>query len=421
MPRWMRYIVQEGADDGTGAGAGGGGGGVGDAGGATSPGERGGGGEPGGGGGPPAVERPASETGSPDQTADGMLDAIAKGLERSRDPATGKFIAGSEKPAVGEPAKQPEKQPQAPAQKQDAQPKPGEQSGPRKADDFALKAEEKAFTPNAQQRIREMHREWKAAETRFETERAAALAHTEALEQARDQIMGTLEQAQCGAEELGALLEFNFAVKTGRYDQALAMLDEQRAAIAKLAGKEVPGVDLLREHADLAARVEKQELSREDALELARGRNNAKAREQDDARRDTAQQGVREQQQARTTALTALDSWCLQKSKADPAYAAKEAALMAKPKDATGKEGPSRLERIIQRYPPHLWQQRFEEEYDALQLQPAASNGAGNQEPEIPGAGANTPLRSSGAKGGARAPQSYEEAVATGLGYQHTS
>jgi hypothetical protein len=54
--------------------------------------------------------------------------------------------------------------------------------------------------------------------------------------------------------------------------QALKVLDGLRADLAQRLGVEVPGVDLLANHADLKADVESMTLTKERALEIARGR-----------------------------------------------------------------------------------------------------------------------------------------------------
>lgn len=414
MPWWMRKegYCDEAGDGTDGAAAGGG---VGE------------------GGVQPAADGGANVAGGqPEQPVEvGMLDAITKALapggdgvgamgeadgrpgagERPRDPVTGKFI---EKPDEQQPAKQGQQQaqtPQAPQQKlgPDGKPFPDQQGqqkpAPKKADDFALKPEEKAsLSQGAQRRVHEIHRAWKESEIQWEGKLGELSQQNEALAQARDSIMGVLEQTQTSPDELSRLLDFNYLAKTNP-EGALRVLDEQRAILARTIGKELPGVDLLQDHPDLAARVESMQLSREDAVELANARRTRAQIEEQGRSQSQQQQGAQAARQAQETALSEITRWTNGLRGADIDYPAKEAKLIAK------------LDGIIKTYPPNLWLQRIKEAYEDL---PAGQPPQGQQQQqghEVPGAGSNMPLRPSGAKGGQRTPATMDEAIAQGLGY----
>jgi hypothetical protein len=77
-------------------------------------------------------------------------------------------------------------------------------------------------------------------------------------------------------------------MKSGDYEGALKIIENTRAGILKALGREGPGVDLLAEHPDLKARVDNQEISRADALELANNRRANAARQQQDQSLATA-------------------------------------------------------------------------------------------------------------------------------------
>lgn len=88
--------------------------------------------------------------------------------------------------------------------------------------------------------------------TNYETVKA----EKEQVESTLNAIRDTVQDAGVNATEFRGLLDYARAVKTGNLEQALQVLDTQRAALAKAMGRDLPGVDLLSGHKDLAAQVQ---------------------------------------------------------------------------------------------------------------------------------------------------------------------
>lgn len=406
MPWWMRYPKQEEADDGSQGGGGGGGGAL----------------DPGAAGGTESVGEASGGAQEPIET--GMLAAIRSSLapdagvdadagagnavvaERVRDPATGRFV---EKPAV--------EAPQAPATaapKAEAKPAAGAQpavdpaktTAPKKADDFALTAaEKKTLSPGEQGRVHQIHKMWKESETHYNTQLATLTEQNQAMQQARESITGVLTETQTTPEDLTQLLSFNQMVKTGNLKGALQMVDAYREQLHRAIGQEGPGVDLLKEFPDLAQRVTNNEIHREDAVEIANARRRDQALQRQGQEQSQQAQQVQSIKQQQDDAMAAIDRWSQQTAQKDIDWTGKESKIIAK------------LDKIVKTYPPNLWLQRLQEEYEATPAQAQQQQPNTQQRSaEVPGIGSNIPLRASGARGGAAQPASMEEAVMRKLG-----
>lgn len=192
--------------------------------------------------------------------------------------------------------------------------------------------------------------------------------------------------------------------------EALKRIENQRAAIARNLGEEVPGVDLLVEHADLQKEVDGMTLTRERALEIARGRNKAK-RDQDH------QAAVRTQDETKTRRDSAVG-----KAKVDLAKRQEELTtndLDFEPKyHYMMKSGI--FDDIAKSFPPEKWLERFNLEYgripkEVLKAPAAAGKGkidAGTGKEVATG----TPLRAgTGAAGKPGAPKDMLDAVERSL------
>lgn len=283
----------------------------------------------------------------------------------------------------------------APAQGQQAQ-----AGGKTKADDFALTDEDKrALKPASQQRFHELHKLAKTHEATIET----LTAENAGLSQARDNIMNVLTENKVEPDDFVALMDFNRKVKTGDLEGALTMCDDYRTQLLKALGRDAPGYDPLSEpaHVDLKARVDKLELSREDALQLVNARRVQTSVEQGQQRQQETQQQQRAAQKEQDDALAAVKAWN---------------ARIAADVDYEGKAGTilPQLEGIIRDYPPHLWVPTL----DRLWKSTAAPQQQAQQQGQQQGGTTPAPLRPSGAKGGAPAPKNMLEALEQGLGYQ---
>ncbi len=329
----------------------------------------------GGEGGDDAPDPAAEDSNAPD-----MLKAIREGLERAR---TEERV---EKPA---PAKEAEADGTEAAKKADGEPaKPAKKAAT--AEDFALDAQQlSVLKESSRQRFQGLHAHAKELEARV----AAQTEEMTGLTQARDTILGVLEDAQCEPDDLTGLLVFNKLVKTGKYEDALALVEGQRTALLKMLGREAPGYDPLDEHPDLKSRVDALDLSREDALALANSRRIERARADEDGERQRVAERAGQTKAAQDRAIADIERWSASKT-ADRDFAQKQKLIEP------------RLKAIIARYPPHLWVSVIDEIYNSIAAPASVAK------PEINGG-----MRPSGQRGGTKAPGDMHAAIREGLGY----
>lgn len=190
--------------------------------------------------------------------------------------------------------------------------------------------------------------------------------------------------------------EFRDALAIGRLfkssdpqelQQALQRIETIRSDIATRLGAEVPGVDLLSQHADLKARVDGLTLSREDALEIVRLRTQNQS-----AQRTQQQQAEFQQFQVNVQqAAQRMDATLAQRAHM-PGHEAKVAFVRSQLAD------PQRLQAFVTTYQPHQWEAAVLMMYDAYTppapavapappapqpLRPGVA-GAGNRMPTAP-------------------------------------
>ncbi len=223
---------------------------------------------------------------------------------------------------------------------------------------------------------------------------------------ARDAILGALDDSRTSQEQLAQYLEFNTLVTSNNpkdWEQALAQIEQQRAALYKALGREPAGgeIDLLKDFPDLSKQVEDEEITRAAALEIAKGRRERAAAEAGRKRQESQQnQQTRTAEQFKTdsdTALKDIFAWTAEIAKSDIDYKAKEDKLLGETLDG-----------VLKDYPPRLWLPTLKRLYAGLTVQKAPAVGNGKQE---------RPIRPSGAKPGAKAPATMLEAINAGLGY----
>lgn len=217
--------------------------------------------------------------------------------------------------------------------------------------------------------------------TNYETVKA----EKEQVENTLSAIRETVQEAGVNAQEFRGLLDYAKAVKTGNLESALQILDMQRAQLAKAMGRELPGIDLLSGHPDIAAQVQSLELPRDRALELAHAREQqaqqqAWAREQQ-AQQAQAQQSAALQQQAIQQIADLGENW----AKTDPDYLEKEKVLL------------KYLPQIRGNFPADMWPRQIQMLYQTL----------GDARPAVPSPSA---LRAGGSAG-SRVPRTALEAV----------
>ena len=237
------------------------------------------------------------------------------------------------------------------------------------------------------------------------TERARAeAAETRAAQsdQAREAILGVLEQTHTSDDDLVQLLEFNRLTKTGKPEDlkaALGVVNAQRAHLMKALGVAGDGYDPLQEHPDLLKDVEDQKITQERALEIVANRRAEALRKAGESKANASAEQTRLAQEEQTSAISAIEKWGMEKARTDIDYKAKEPTITA------------RIEQIVRDYPPKLWLKTIENVYAAIVVsKPAAAANVGG----------GKPLRPSGAKPGGAAPTSMEEAISQGLGYAKT-
>jgi len=347
---------------------------------------------------------PGSDKAGPPKEVDvnDMAEAIAAGLgesppERERGP-DGKFLPKTEgQPAANIAARNPEElaaiEQKKTADKAAADAKALEG---KTADSFQLSPEQLGvLKKESRERFHQLTTYAKARETELSELRPKM----QELQQAREGILNIMRESQTEPDELGRLLDFNRMIKTGNYAPALKLVEEYRAQLYKVMGREAPGVDLVSEFDDLNARVDAGELSRDDAVALANGRRRDAALSEQSQSQQRQQQNGAQAQQQQDQALSALDAWTKRMAAQDPNYAAREQAVAP------------RIAKIIQTYPPHLWLPTIEEIYNVTPVPAARSN-------SIPSGPAL--LRPNGTKPGPAQPRDMASALSQGLGYSFT-
>lgn len=169
----------------------------------------------------------------------------------------------------------------------------------------------------------------------------------------------TIESTKAPPEAVGETLEILRLIHSGdpaQMGQALDKLEAARANLAKALGRDLPGVDPLADHADLAAEVERGELNRQRALELARIR----AAEQAQRNQSQQQTAAQQREQAIEQGALAVDQLLADLKRTDASYAARMGVLQPM------------LRTIAANTPPERWVAAVREAYAAVQVQAAA-------------------------------------------------
>jgi len=219
----------------------------------------------------------------------------------------------------------------------------------------------------------------------------------------RDGILGVMEETGTTKDQLSGYLYFNQLLQSSKpedLESALAMVEQQRLGLYKALGREPQGgdLDLLKDFPDLAKQVEEEEIPRATALEIAKARREKQGRDQQTNRQQLQQRSETERkaklQKDGQTALDGIEAWTAALRKSDLDYNAKEDKLLAK------------LDEVLTKYPPDKWLATLKLLYEGIEITKAPANGKGN-----------TPIRPSGARPGAKAPNSMLDAINQGLGY----
>lgn len=353
------------------------------------------------GGDEPAAPAKGKAPAAPKDPAEGMASAIRAGLKKEK----GDDEEGGERKAA--PVKETKPKTKTAAEISEESAKvvdEREKAAQKKAEDDKFKGkttkdfmlsqdERRALSQSANRRFHDLTR----LSTRNE-ERIAVLSEQNAkLQQARDTIMDVMEEHGVRTSaELTPLLQYNKLLVTGDLEGALAMVDEQRAQLLTALGREADGVDLLKDFPDLQAAVENEEITRKAAIETATLRRREQSRRQQDESANQQTQRLQQDNDAREAALTSISQW--------------EAGLTGKADhtDARVAHVNSKMQAVMEKYPPRLWLETIRLIYDNYRA-PATTVRRLN--------GGDEPLRPGGPGGGNhKAPTSMEAAIAQGVG-----
>lgn len=235
--------------------------------------------------------------------------------------------------------------------------------------------------PKAQQRFQ------KLVETNKEL-----TGRIEQAEQQTSYIRETFQQHGVRREQFEQAVQFIGAINSGNLEQALRVLDAQRAEIALALGKPLPGVDALSEFPDLRQKVDGMQLTEADAMEVARYRRQEQMAQQNWQATQQRQEQEQRSQAEVNSGLQAIDRFCKQVAQTDVDYPAIEALLLPE------------IKNLISGLPPAQWQKAIETQYRLLK-QAAGARSSSTSAPS------QTVLRPTGSASPAARPRSMHEAM----------
>lgn len=231
-------------------------------------------------------------------------------------------------------------------------------------------------------------------------------AKYESAQRDRDEIVGMIVDTGATAAQYTGALQYLKLVNSrdpAQIQQAIGIMQEELAALSRMAGVPVDGVDHLANHPDLKQAVEAKQLDAKLAQEIAAGRN--QKLHQTQVQRATTQ--TQEQAQAAHNAgVKALNDIGAELKKADPAgYQARAQAVLAKIGEQLKAQHPSQ------------WAQTFLVAYTTYKAPaPAARSTTTTVQRKAPVIPKNQPLRGNNPSGGQqKAPGSLEEAISLGI------
>lgn len=173
----------------------------------------------------------------------------------------------------------------------------------------------------------------------------------------------TVQESGLDQESFGNLLMITKLCSSSNQEdveRGLAALEAVRNNLYTSLGREAPGVDLLKGHDDLKAKVEDLAMTREDALALAKARQFQQEQER-----------ARQQQEEQAKEMAAY------KAKVDDFQVKANAVFASKAKDLDfnakiqimGKhfQKPGQVERFVREVPPEQWLSTLEYMYDSIQ------------------------------------------------------
>ncbi|MFV7424001.1 hypothetical protein ACNPNN_13110 [Stenotrophomonas geniculata] len=152
-------------------------------------------------------------------------------------------------------------------------------------------------------------------------------------------------------------------------EKAYTTMAGEMAVLAKMLGKEVPGVhDPLANHQDLRAEVEAGDLPRARAVEIAGQRDRAAYTGSVERQRTETQQAMT---QAQRDAFDGLQAYDAEMTAADPSYLAKRDILQV------------HVNEIMAKYPPREWERRTAIAYASIKLPAQAATATPTPAPPV--------------------------------------
>lgn len=223
----------------------------------------------------------------------------------------------------------------------------------------------------------------------------------------RDDLVGMVTDTKATPEQFNQSLDYLKAVNSGdakQLERAIQIIENERTALYGMLGKPVPGVDLIAKHPDLQAEIERGDLSRERALEVATVREQratAQARQQQAER--TQQEQV-QQTKAMEEGKAELNDLEKHLRKIDPQYEAKRKVVIGE------------LQEKMATIPPPQWAREFMKSYSTAVVPAAAAAPAAGSPPAAAAHSSQQPLRGRQPAGGvSKKPGSLLEAMREGL------
>jgi len=250
-------------------------------------------------------------------------------------------------------------------------------------------AEPEGLKPKAQERFRSLVEDNKYKADQLEQ---AQTALTE--------IQKTVQQSNMTPEEFGYLIDYGrMAVSKDpkELEYALQTAQNEVLRISQALGKEVDGVDLLTGHPELQKRVEDYELTREDALRIAKAERELEQYKKVQTQQTQQADEANKRQTAQDQSLAKVKSFMDKMKATDIDYSAKEAKLV------------EQAAKVRENYPPEQWPVVIQDLYETMGF------GASDKKQELK-TSAPAPIQSTTSTVGSQVPKTMQEAIHLGLG-----
>lgn len=313
------------------------------------------------------VEKPAAELG-----ADGKSVVAAPALDANGQPVA--------KPAVGADGK-----PVAPA--------PAAKPADKKTPDYTPPV---GLNKDSMRRFQELATDNKAVRAENETLKAQAVQFKDS----QDAVQGfrtVFDDAKVQPQQFGLAMDFIKAVNTKNYDRAAEIMASELHNLQLITGRDFTAPDPLKQFPDLAAEVAESKITRQRAMEIARGRTEQTQQQRTQQQQDQSAAQARDLDNAINKGGADVNAWCQKMAASDIDFGAKQKALEAK------------IDWLATNVHPANWVAHLQQFYEII--------GSGATAPRQQNQ--NQPLRANGGAGGAKpAPGSMLEALEQGLGYQ---